>query len=195
MRLITGIFRMRIFLLGLVFIGNYAFAHGNLDTKNGACTLMIGKDRGIHLTAYQPSTQEGEVYCQQAPDLVETTIVLDFMEEDSKKLAFSFSIGYMNEDVFEPISALPLDSYRKGSMLLKFTPKVKGRYHGKVLYLDKDGHDTTRDFDFYIGQRHPNSSEPTSTQQIVKWIAIFLVVFGGIYIIYTKRVNREEDEF
>ncbi|MEO1888533.1 MAG: hypothetical protein ABGX33_01290 [Cycloclasticus sp.] len=186
---------MKVILIALLLASNYAIAHGNIDNKHGACTLMIGKDRGIHLTAYQPSTQEGEVFCQEAPDLVETTLVLDFMEEDSKKMPFSFSIGYINGAVVEPLSALALDTYPQGSMLLKFTPQQKGIYHGKVMFLNKEGHDTSREFDFYVGEQHPNSAEPTSTQQIVKWIAIFLLVFGGVYVIYTKRVNREDEEF
>jgi hypothetical protein len=186
---------MKIFCIILLCISNYAFAHGNIDNKHGACTLMIAKDRGIHLTAYQPSTQKSEVYCQQAPDLVETTIVLDFMEEDSKKMPFSFSMGYMNNDVFEPLSALALDVYPKGSMLLKFMPKVEGKYHGKLMFLDQDGHSTEREFDFYIGQRHPNSSEPTSTQQVVKWLVVIIFVFGGLYFLYVKRANKEEEDF
>ncbi|PHS72601.1 MAG: hypothetical protein COB22_04505 [Cycloclasticus sp.] len=180
-------------LMVLFFVSGNLLAHGNIDNKHGACTLNVAPERGIHLTAYQPSTHEGEVFCQDAPDLVETTIVLDFMEEDSKKLPFSFSVTYMNGDIAEPVSALPLALYPTGSMLLTFMPKAVGKYHGKVMFLDKDGHDTSREFDFYIGQRSPNSSEPSSTQTVVKWLVILLFVFGGAYMLYTKRMNREDD--
>ncbi|ORU94199.1 MAG: hypothetical protein A6F72_08365 [Cycloclasticus sp. symbiont of Poecilosclerida sp. N] len=185
----------QIILFIFLLASNDAFAHSNIDTKHGACTLMIGKERGIHITVYQPSTQEGEVFCQQAPDLVETTVVLDFMEEDSKKLPFAFSIGYMNDDVLEPLSSLDFDVYPQGSMLLKFTPKQTGKYHGKVIFLNKDGHDKARDFDFYIGERHPSSAEPSSTQELIKWVMLFILVFGGVYVAYSKRINKDEDDF
>lgn len=155
---------MRTSLVVLLFVSNYVFAHGNIDNKYGACTLKLTEGRGIHLTAYQPSTHKGEVFCQSAPDLVETTIVLDFMEEDSKGFPFSFSIGYMDGESLEPLAALPLKLYPQGSMLLNFMPRQKGKYHGKVMFLNKDGHDTTREFDFYVGELGPNSREPSSTQ-------------------------------
>jgi hypothetical protein len=115
------------------------------------------------------------------------------MEEDSKKSPFSFSIGFDNKGAIEPIVALPLTLYPQGSMLLKFLPKSIGKYHGTVMYLDKEGHDISREFDFYIGQRSPNSKEPSGTQQVIKWLLIALVVLGGAYIVYTKRVNRGDD--
>jgi len=186
---------MKIAVMVLLVISNYAFAHGNIDNKDGACTLKVGHERSIHLSAYQPSTHEGEVFCQGAPDVVETTLVLDFMEEDSKGFPFAFSVGRMNKDVFEPISSLPFKLYPQGSILLTFSPEVEGKYRGEVVYLDKDGHDSKREFDFYIGELGPNSREPSSTQQIVKWLFIALLVFGGAYFVYAKRVNREEDEF
>jgi len=180
-------------LVLLLFLSNYAFAHGNIDNKHGACTLKIAEERGIHLTAYQPSTHEAEVFCQNAPDLVETMIVLDFMEEDSKAFPFSFSIGYMGDDGLEPIAALPLELYPQGSMLLKFTPRDKGKYRGEVMFLNKEGHDTTREFDFYIGELGPNSREPSSTQQIVKWLIVFMLIVGSAYVMYVKRVGRHEN--
>lgn len=185
---------IKIILTMLLFVSNYAFSHGNIDNKDGACTLNIGHERSIHLSAYQPSTHEGEVFCQGVPDVVDTTIVLDFMEEDSKGFAFAFSIGYMNNEVLEPLSSLPFQLYPQGSILLNFTPQAEGKYRAKVMYLDKEGHDTSKEFDFYIGELGPNSREPSSTQQIVKWIFIFMLVFGGIYLVYTKRVNREKGE-
>ena len=186
---------MKACLVLLLFLSNYVFAHGNIDNKHGACTLKIAEERGIHLTAYQPSTHEAEVFCQNAPDLVETTIVLDFMEEDSKGFPFAFSIGYVGDDgLEEPLGALPLKLYPQGSMLLKFTPREKGKYHGKVMFLDKDGHDTTREFDFYIGELGPNSREPSNTQQVVKWLVIFMLIAGSLYMIYVKRVSRRDME-
>ena len=184
---------MKMMLFMMLLISNYVFAHGNIDNKNGACTLKISEEHSIHLTAYQPSTHEGEVFCQDAPDLVETIMVLDFMEEDSKKLPFAFSLAYMNDGELEPLNALPFALYPQGSMLFKFIPKAVGKYHAEVKFIDKDGHDTTSDFDFYVGQKSPNSREPTGTQQVVKWLVIMLVVLGVFYMIYTKRVNRERD--
>jgi len=186
---------MKIALIVLLGVSNFVFAHGNIDNKDGACTLKIGHERSIHLSAYQSSTHEGEVFCQGVPDIVETTLVLDFMEEDSKAFPFAFSIGRMNKDVFEPISSLPFKVYPQGSILLTFQPEVEGKYHAEVIYLDKEGHDSKREFDFYIGELGPNSREPSSTQQIVKWIFIVMIVFGGIYWVYTKRISRKEDDF
>jgi len=183
---------MKMSLVLFLFLSNYAFAHGNIDNKHGACTLKVAEERGIHLTAYQPSTHEAEVFCQNAPDLVETTIVLDFMEEDSKGFPFSFSIAYEGKNGFEPLAALPLELYPQGSMLLKFMPKEKGKYRGNVMFLNKEGHDTTREFDFYIGELGPNSREPSSTQQVVKWLVIFMVIIGAAYVVYVKRVGRHD---
>ena len=185
---------MRASLVVLLFISNYVFAHGNIDNKHGACTLKLAEGRGIHLTAYQASTHKGEVFCQSAPDLVETTIVLDFMEEDSKGFPFSFSIAYINGESVEPLAALPLALYPQGSMLLSFMPKQKGKYHGKVIFLDKSGHDATREFDFYVGELGPNSREPSSTQQIVKWLLISLLILSVLYIWYVKKVNKDQDQ-
>ncbi|PCH85218.1 MAG: hypothetical protein COB26_08900 [Piscirickettsiaceae bacterium] len=184
---------MKLILILLFVISNAVYAHGNIDNKHGACTLKISKEHAIHLTAYQPSTHEGEVYCQDAPDLVETTIVLDFMEEDLKKRPFSFSMAYMNGKNVEPLTALPLQLYPQGSMLLKFTPEVVGVYQGKVMFLDEDGHDSSREFNFYIGERSPNSSAPSSAQTVIKWLIVMMFVLGGVYVVYTKWVNKERD--
>lgn len=184
---------MRFLLLSLFFISQGLLAHGNIDTKGGACTLKISEEHAIHVTAYQPSTHEGEVFCQDAPDVVETTIVLDFMEEDLKLLPFALSIGYDNAGVIEPLAALPLGLFPRGSMLLNFTPKTTGKYHAKVMFLDKEGHDTSKEFDFYIGERSPNSAEPSNIQETVKWAAVLFFVLGGAFVFYTKRVNRERD--
>lgn len=185
---------MKIILFTLLLMSGHVLGHGNIDNKNGACTLKIAEERAIHLTAYQPSTHEGEVFCQDAPDVVETILVLDFMEADSKKNPFSFSIGYFNEDKLEPIAALPLQLYPKGSMLLKFLPKAAGKYHGKVMFLDKDGQDSSREFDFYIGERSPNSREPSGTQQVLKWLVVLLFVLGGTYFVYMKIINKREND-
>jgi len=186
---------MKMILMTLLFVSNCVFAHGNIDNKHGACTLKISKEHAIHLTAYQPSTHEGEVFCQDAPDLVETIMVLDFMEEDLKQLPLAFSMGYMNGEVVEPIAALPLTTYPQGSMLLKFTPEVVGKYQGNVMFLDKDGHDTSRDFMFYVGERSPNSSEPSGTQQVLRVLVMLLLGFGAIYFIYIKFIGRSKEEF
>lgn len=185
--------QMRVILFSLFFISHAVFAHGNIDNKHGACTLKISEDRAIHVSVYQPSTHEGDVFCQEAPDVVETIMVLDFMEEDSKKSPFAFSIGFDNDGVIEPIGGLPLTLYPQGSMLLKFLPKSIGKYHAKVMYLDEIGHDISREFDFYIGQRSPNSREPSSTQSVIKWLVILMVILGGLYILYLKRVNKDND--
>ncbi|PCI20928.1 MAG: hypothetical protein COB62_04070 [Piscirickettsiaceae bacterium] len=184
---------MKLIIGLLFFITNAVYGHGNIDTKGGACTLKIGEEHAIHVTAYQPSTHEGEVFCQDAPDVVETTIVLDFMEEDLKKLPFALSIGYDNAGVVEPLAALPLGLFPRGSMLLNFTPKTTGKYRAKVMFLDKEGHDTSREFDFYIGEQSPNSREPSSAQQVVKWLVIALFALGAVYILYIKRVSRDRD--
>ena len=185
---------LKIIIFALLCISGHALGHGNIDNKNGACTLKIGEERAIHLTAYQPSTHEGEVFCQDAPDVVETIMVLDFMEEDSKKNPFSFSIGYLNGDKLEPLAALPLQLFPNGSMLLKFMPNAIGKYHGKVMFLDEEGHDSSREFDFYIGERSPNSKEPSSTQQVLKWAVVLFFVLGGMYFVYMKRINKRDND-
>ena len=184
---------MRLLFAALMLIGFDALAHGNIDNKDGACTLKINEERAIHLTAYQPSTHEGEVFCQNAPDLVETIMVLDFMEEDSKKLPFAFSISYMNEEIIEPLASLPFKLYPQGSMLLRFIPEAIGKYHGKVMFLDEAGHDTSREFDFYVGELGPNSKESSKLQQTLKWLVITILLVGGAYFLFVRRLGKGEE--
>ena len=122
-------------------------------------------------------------------------MVLDFMEEDLKKLPFSFSISYINGEALEPLAALPLSTFPMGSMLLKFLPPANGIYRGKVVFLDEKGHDSSREFDFYVGEQSPNSSEPSGTQDVVRVLVILVFGIGGLYFLYLKVVNRKKEEF
>lgn len=180
-----------LFLFALVVSGA-AIAHGNIDVKNGACTLKISELNSVHLSAYQPFENEGEVYCESVPELAETFIVIDFMEEDLKKRPVAFSISYGEGDKSKVLASSPLKLNPQGSILLKFNPVEKGKYHGQVVSLDEDGHDASRGFDFYIGELGPNSKEASLLQTSLRYFLILLFFVGGGYILFIKRVVKEE---
>lgn len=182
---------MKIISIILLLISSKALAHGNIDNKYGVCTLQLAGERAVHLSAYQAKSHEGEVFCQHAPDLVETTMVLDFMEEDSKTLPFALSIDYMSAESAESLLDEPWRLYPQGSMLFNFVPRDIGRYHVRVMFMDNEGESHSRGFDFYIGKTGPNSREPSNVQQIIKWFLMILFAIGACYLFYIKRINRE----
>jgi len=182
---------MKIISIILLLISVKALAHGGIDNKYGVCTLQLEGERAVHLSAYQSSSHEGEVFCQNAPDLVETTLVLDFMEEDSKALPFALSIDYMSAESAETLVEESLRLYPQGSMLFNFVPRGIGRYHVRVMFMDNEGESHSRGFDFYIGETGPNSREPSNAQQIIKWFLVTLFAIGACYLFYIKRISRE----
>lgn len=185
---------MKIAGLLLLLASQFAFAHGNLAVKDGACTFKASTNYAIHFTAYQPSTHEGEVFCQSAPDLVETTIVLDFMEKELKELPVAFSIGYVNKGEVQPIKGTKLAQYPQGFLTLNFTPEEKGQYRGTFLFIDEQQKQQVREIDFYIGELGPNSREPSSTQEVIKWIVMVLIALSVFYFLYIRtKVKRDQD--
>lgn len=154
-------------------------AHGGLTFDKDVCKLTVGPYL-MHFTGFQPDSAASKEFCEDIPRTGKTIIVLDYFDEELRKLPVEIRIVKDSSDSssLDAITAYhrPARMYPNGSVDLEVTFADPGKFVGIVSA--GDGGRYVARFPFEVGR---------SKFHVYLISAAMLIAFGGAGLYYGLR--------
>lgn len=172
--------------LAVLFVPSSAQAHGGLTMDKDVCKLQVGKYQ-MHFNGYQPDSQGAEQFCEDIPSTGRTVIVLDFIDDDLRKLPIDVRVvrDTGSPDNLETSTVFHVEPklYPTGSLSFSYDFKEPGNFVGLVSAAGSKAQ--VAKFPFAVGSIWHHWRKPLGL------LAILLLAVAGLFGYSTlKRPSR-----
>jgi len=143
-----------LYLLVFVCFLSKSYAHGGLSLEDDYCVLTVGKYE-MHFSGYQPENNGPKEFCEDIPEIGNTIVVLDYMDDELRNLPVEVRIIIDTEEESKDIESITVYKkdyaiYRNGTISLRHTFDGKGKFIGYVT-VKEDGNFIISEFPFSVG--------------------------------------------
>jgi hypothetical protein len=176
-----------------------AIAHGALSMDEDACKLAVGP-YFMHFTGYQPSSAGNQEFCEDIPNIGQTIIVLDSIDDILREMEIEIRVIQDIPGVVDPqgddVIYQPFRNNSRGSITVMHSFAQKGPFVGLVSARRGDEQYTAR-FPFSVGMPPPASESASGG---VSWLytagaaAIVLLIAGVLVARRRKAQGTPSDE-
>lgn len=162
--------------LAVICIPTSGQAHGGLTMDKDVCKLQVGKYQ-MHFNGYQPDSQGAEQFCEDIPSTGRTVIVLDFIDDDLRKLPIDVRVirdtGAVENVEKETVFHVEPRRYPTGSLSFSYDFKEAGNFVGLVSADGSNGH--VARFPFSVGSMWHHWRKPLGL------LAVLLLAVVGLF--------------
>jgi len=138
----------------LVLVPRFALAHGGVSMEQDMCKLRIGP-YAMHFTGYQPEATGTKEFCEDIPELGNTIVVFDAIDQPLRERPIDVRIirDTGDQQDIEAVTVLHLPSkvYPSGSVTFEHDFKEPGKFVGLVTIKDANGQYLSR-FPFSVAR-------------------------------------------
>jgi len=135
---------MRMALLGAAFwwgaFHGQALAHGGLSMDKDICKLQLGRF-AMHFTGYQPQATGTREFCEDIPELGNTVIALDAIDEQLRQMPIAVRVFQDPENSSDATATTILEIqakvYPTGSISFEHAFDKPGKFIGLVTAGEK----------------------------------------------------------
>ena len=155
-----------------------AWSHGGASVDTDQCRVIVGSQI-VHFTAYQPQLTGTTEYCNNIPELGQSTIVFDYEGKALREMTVEFEITKEPEGTrfyYEPPATHPKGTFNTN---LNFTDPGKYLVH---VTLVNENQKVDAHIPFTIGKGA--AGVPTSTI-----VVILTVLLAALYILYLSHAG------
>ena len=155
-----------------------AWSHGGASVDTDQCRVIVGSQI-VHFTAYQPQLTGTTEYCNNIPELGQSTIVFDYEGKALREMTVEFEITKEPEGTrfyYDPPSTHPKGTFNTN---LNFTDPGKYLVH---VTLVNENQKVDAHIPFTIGKGA--AGVPTSTI-----VVILTVLLAALYILYLSHAG------
>jgi len=155
-----------------------AWSHGGASVDTDQCRVQVGSQL-VHFTAYQPQLTGTTEYCNNIPELGQSTIVFDYEGKALREMTVEFEITKEPEGTrfyYEPPA-----THSKGTFntMLNFTEAGKYLVH---VTLVNENQKVDAHIPFTVGRGA--AGVPTSTI-----VVVLTLLVAGLYILYLSNAG------
>lgn len=165
-------------MLAISLVSSTAWSHGGASVDTDQCRVQIGSHL-VHFTAYQPQLTGTTEYCNNIPELGQTTVVFDYEGKALRNMTVEFEITKEPEGTrvfYQPPSTHANGTFNAN---VNFTEVGKYRVH---ITLVNEGQKVDEHIGVAVGSGA--SGIPTS-----KLIVILTLLVAGGYIFYLSNAK------
>lgn len=165
-------------LLSALILPSAAFAHGGASVDTDQCRVQVGSHL-VHFTAYQPQLTGTTEYCNNIPELGQSTIVFDYEGKALRNMTVEFEITKEPEGTRFFYSPPATHSNGTFNQSLNFTDAGKYLVH---VTLVNEGQKIDAHIPFTVGK----GAAGVQTSTIVVVLTLLVAI---LYIFYLSNAG------
>lgn len=175
-----------LYLFIILCLYSKSFAHGGLSLEEDYCVLTIGKYE-MHFSGYQPENNGPKEFCEDIPEIGNTIVVLDFMDDKLRSLPVEVRIivdTEENVDELDNITVYKKDYkiYKNGTISLRHRFENKGKFVGYVTVKENNNF-IISEFPFSVGIERKSSS--------YIYMIILALISGALLFYFGNKIRNK----